>query len=132
MSLSYGTQTVKLIPEKRLVISSASSKTNLEDIKWLADTVLEQVESWANEGWAYIADCTHMTPVTSLESSFLTDMTKRFIDMGCKAFGFAEGKSFMLRIQTHNHTARFGTEILEGHFETVEEALDWVSKAIHY
>ena len=43
---------------------------------------------------------------------------------GCKAFGFAEGKSIMLKVQAQKNTERSNTGVTEGHFATVEEVLE--------
>ena len=47
-----------------------------------------------------------------------------------KAFGFAEGKSIMLKIQAQKNTERSQTGVLEGHFATVEEVLDWLKSDV--
>ena len=61
----------------------------------------------------------------------MTKMTKKFVDAGCKAFGFAEGQSVMLKIQAKKNTQMSETGVLEGHFETVEQALDWIKEAVN-
>ena len=72
-----------------------------------------------------------MSPVTPAEGGTLVTMTKKFVEAGCKAFAFAEGKSVMLKIQAQKNTERSNTGIPEGHFATVEEALDWLKKEIN-
>lgn len=132
MSKSNGTQTVERIPGRNIIISTGIGKSNLEELKWLADAVLEEAMPLASTNWAYIGNCSQMAPVTSLESNSLIEMTRRFAEAGCQAFAFVEGKSFMQRIQTRNHTKRSGADLPEGHFATVEEALDWIAKEIHF
>ncbi|MBQ5646224.1 MAG: hypothetical protein IIV07_04050, partial [Treponema sp.] len=61
----------------------------------------------------------------------LVDMTKAFVEAGCKAFGFAEGSSVMLKVQTQKNTQKSDTGVIEGHFETVEQVLEWLKNDIH-
>ena len=58
-------------------------------------------------------------------------MTKKFVEAGCKAMGFAEGSSVMLKVQAQKNTERSQTGIAEGHFATVEEVLDWLKKDVN-
>lgn len=125
-----GAQSVEVIQGRKIVLSAGVGKTNVEELKWLADTVLAQTTLWKRSGWAYIADCSQMTPVTPAEGGELVTMTKRFVEAGCKAFAFAEGKSIMLKVQAQKNTERSQTGVLEGHFVTVEEALDWLKKEV--
>ena len=71
-----------------------------------------------------------MSPVTPAEGGELVNMTKKFVEAGCKAFAFAEGKSIMLKVQAQKNTQRSETGVTEGHFATVEEALDWLAKEV--
>jgi len=131
MAKKKGAQTVETVAGRRIVISSAVGKTNIDELKWLTDTVLASAASWKRTGWAYIADCSKMNPVSPTESGELVTMTKKFVDAGCKAFAFAEGKSIMLKVQAQKNTQRSNTGIAEGHFATTAEALDWLKKTIN-
>ena len=131
MAKKNGAQTVEVSPGRKIVLSSAVGKTNIDELKWLTETVLESAKLWKNTGWAYVADCSQMSPVTASEGGELVTMTKKFVDAGCQAFGFAEGKSIMLKIQAQKNTERSQTGVTEGHFVTVEEALDWLQKEVH-
>ena len=128
MTKKNGAQSVEVIPGRRIVLSAGVGKTNIEELKWLKDTVLSQATLWKRTGWAYIADCSRMSPVTPAEGGELVEMTKKFVEAGCKAFAFAEGKSIMLKVQAQKNTERSQTGVLEGHFVTVEEALEWLKK----
>jgi len=130
MARKNGAQTVETIAGRRIVLSSGKGKTNVDEIKWLTDTVLAEAASWKS-GWAYIADCSQMDPVTPAEGGELVTMTKKFVEAGCKAFGFAEGSSVMLKVQAKKNTERSQTGIAEGHFATVEEVLEWLKNDIH-
>ena len=72
-----------------------------------------------------------MSPVGPAEGGELVKMTQAFVDAGCKAFGFAEGSSIMLKIQAQKNTQLSQTGVLEGHFATVPEVLDWLQKDVH-
>lgn len=123
-----GAQTIEVVPNRRIVVSTGVGKTNAEELVWLTKNVLEDAKDWKNSGWAYVADCSNMKPVGPSEIGYLVDMTKAFVEAGCKAFGFAEGHSVMLKIQAQKNTEMSHTGVKEGHFATVEEALDWIKK----
>ena len=126
MAKKYGAQSVEVVPGRKIVLSAGVGKTNVEELKWLTETVLAEAKAWKASGWAYIADCSQMSPVTPAEGGVLVEMTKAFVDAGCKAFAFAEGSSIMLKVQAQKNTERSQTGIPEGHFATVEEALTWL------
>lgn len=126
-----GAQSVDVVPGRKVVVSAGNGKTNVEELKWLTKTVLASAAAWKTSGWAYIADCSQMEPVTPAESNELVAMTKAFVDAGCKAFAFAEGYSVMLKVQAKKNTERSQTGVAEGHFATVEEALNWLKNVVH-
>lgn len=130
MAKTNGAQTVEMIAGRKIVLSRGVGKTNVDELKWLTDTVLASAASWKQSGWAYIADCSKMSPVSPTEGGELVTMTKKFVDAGCKAFAFAEGNSIMLKVQAQKNTQRSETGILEGHFATVEEALAWLESEV--
>ena len=130
MAKKNGAQTVETIPGRKIVLSAGVGKTNVDELKWLSDTVLAEAAAWKATGWAYIADCSQMSPVTAAEGGELVTMTKKFVEAGCKAFGFAEGKSLMLKVQAQKNTERSQTGVAEGHFETVDEVLAWLKTEI--
>ena len=120
------TQVVNDVEGGRIIVSAGFGQTNPTDLQWLMDTVLKHAAKWKATGWAYVADCTQMKPIGPQESSILVKMTKAFVDAGCKAFGFAEGASMMLKIQAKKNTQMSDTGVIEGHFATVEEVLNWL------
>ena len=130
MEKKKGAQSVQTIAGRKIVLSAGVGKTNIDELKWLTDTVLADAKAWKSSGWAYIADCSKMDPVTPAEGGELVVMTKKFVEAGCKAFAFAEGKSIMLKIQAQKNTERSHTGVAEGHFATVEEVLEWLEKDI--
>lgn len=131
MAKKNGAQSVETISGRKIVLSAGVGKTNIDELKWLTETVLEEAKAWSSTGWAYIADCSQMSPVSPAEGGELVTMTKKFVDAGCKAFGFAEGKSVMLKLQAQKNTERSNTGVIEGHFATVEEVLDWLKTEVH-
>ena len=131
MKETHGTQSVEVIEGRKIVLSAGEGQTNVEDLVWLKENVLSKVGGWKATGWAYIADCTKMKPVGPDEVGPLVDMTKAFVEAGCKAFGFAEGSSIMLKVQTQQNTQMSKTGIPEGHFATVDEALNWVKEDVN-
>lgn len=131
MAKKNGAQSVETIPGRRIVLSAGVGKTNVDELIWLRETVLAEAAAWKQTGWAYIADCSQMSPISASESGELVTMTKMFVEAGCKAFGFAEGKSIMLKIQAQKNTERSQTGVIEGHFATVEEVLDWLKNDVN-
>lgn len=128
MSEVHGSQTVETVIGRKVIISAGKGKTNVEDLKWLMQTVLKKAALWGPSGWAYVADCIEMEPVGPSEVGQLIEMTKAFVDAGCKAFGFAEGTSIVLKAQAKTNTRLSETGVIEGHFATVEEVLNWLEK----
>ena len=126
-----GAQVVDTVVGRKIVISAGVGKTNIDELKWLTETVLASAKAWKVSGWAYIADCSKMEPVSPAEGGELVTMTKKFVEAGCKAFAFAEGKSVLLKVQAQKNTQRSQTGVVEGHFETVEEALAWLKEEVH-
>jgi len=131
MAKVNGAQSVETIPGRKIVLSAGVGKTNVEELKWLTETVLDCAKAWRGTGWAYIADCSKMSPVGPSEGGELVRMTKAFVDAGCEAFGFAEGSSVLLKIQAQKNTERSETGVIEGHFATVEEVLEWLKNEVH-
>lgn len=131
MAKTMGAQTVETISGRHVVLSAGVGKTNVDELKWLTDTVLSSASAWKSTGWAYIADCSKMDPVTPAEGRELVEMTKKFVEAGCKAFAFAEGNSIMLKVQAQKNTQRSETGVAEGHFATVDEALAWLKEEVH-
>ncbi|MBQ4537890.1 MAG: hypothetical protein II994_09795 [Lachnospiraceae bacterium] len=131
MAKKNGAQSVETIPGRKIVLSAGVGRTNIDELKWLMDTVLSSAAAWKQTGWAYIADCSQMSPVSPEEGAQLVVMTQKFVAAGCKAFAFADGTSAILKVQAKKNTERSQTGVTEAHFATVQEALDWLQKEIH-
>lgn len=128
MAKKNGAQSVEVIPGRKVVLSAGVGKTNITELKWLTETVLSEAKKWTGTGWAYVADCSQMNPVTPAEGGELVVMTQKFVEAGCKAFGFAEGNSVMLKVQAKKNTERSQTGVTEGHFATIPEVLKWLEE----
>ena len=131
MAKKNGAQSVETVAGRKIVLSAGVGKTNIDELKWLTETVLASAKSWKTTGWAYIADCSKMEPVSPSEGGELVTMTKKFVEAGCKAFGFAEGTSIMLKVQAQKNTERSQTGVAECHFATVDEVLAWMQKEVN-
>ena len=57
MAKRNGAQTVEAVAGRHVVVSAGVGKTNVDEIKWLTETVLAEAAAWKASGWAYIADC---------------------------------------------------------------------------
>lgn len=132
MAKKNGAQSVEVIPGRKIVLSAGVGKTNIVELKWLCETVLAEAKKWKTTGWAYIADCSQMSPVTPAEGGELVVMTQKFVEAGCKAFGFAEGNSVMLKVQAKKNTERSQTGVTEGHFATVADVLKWLKDDVGF
>ena len=130
MAQKNGAQSVETIAGRKIVLSAGVGQTNIDELRWLTDTVLSNAKSWKSTGWAYIADCSQMKPVSPSEGGELVTMTKKFVEAGCKAFAFVEGSSIMLKIQAQKNTQRSETGVAEGHFATLDEALAWLKDEV--
>jgi len=130
MAQKNGAQSVETISGRKIVLSAGVGQTNIDELKWLTDTVLANARAWKSTGWAYIADCSQMKPVSPAEGGELVIMTKKFVEAGCKAFAFVEGSSIMLKVQAQKNTQRSETGVAEGHFATLDEALAWLKDEI--
>ena len=130
MAKVNGAQSVETITGRKIVLSAGVGKTNIDELKCLTETVLSSASLWKSTGWAYIADCSKMNPVTPAEGGELVIMTKKFVEAGCKAFAFVEGSSIMLKVQAQKNTQRSETGVLEGHFATLDEALAWLKDEV--
>ena len=131
MAKKNGAQSVEVVAGRHIVVSAGVGKTNIDELKWLTQTVLEEAKAWKTTGWAYVADCSQMSPVSPAEGTELVHMTQAFVEAGCKAFGFAEGRSIMLKVQAQKNTERSNTGIPEAHFATTEEALAWLKEEMN-
>lgn len=131
MDVKSGVQSVKVVPGRKIVVSAGVGKTSVDEIKKLTETVLERAKAWKQSGWAYVADCSQVAPVTPAEAGELVVMTQKIVEAGCKALGFVEGNSIMLKVQAKKNTERSATGVAEGHFATMDEVLEWLKTEVN-
>ena len=75
MAKVNGAQSVEMIPGRKIVLSRGKGKTNVAELQWLTNTVLQSAAAWKQTGWAYIADCSAMDPKASeLDPATSTDI----------------------------------------------------------
>lgn len=129
MSKRNGSQLVDIIPGRRIIFSKGVGNATAADIRWLEQTILTQAALWKTTGWAYVADCSEMAPVAPAENLLLVEMTKKIVASNCKALGFVDGKSILLKVQSKKNTENSNTGVPQEHFATKEEALAWLQKA---
>ena len=55
MTMKNGAQTVEKIPGRKIILSSAVGKTNIDELRWLTETILSETKLWKNTGWAYVS-----------------------------------------------------------------------------
>lgn len=130
MEKSFGSQTVSIILGSRIVKSGAIGKTNIEEIKWLTETILTISKQWETQGWGYLVDISHMAPVTKEESKTLIDLHVSVAQSGCNFIAFVDKSSFMTAAQALQHSKISNTDIEERHFRKEEDAINWLKERL--
>lgn len=125
-----GAQTVETIVGKRIIKSGANGATNVDEIKWLINTLVTNSAPWKTKGWAYMIDITKMAPAAPEVSKELVNLHSALLNAGCKAMAFVEGSAFMVAAQAKGHEKQANTGIREGHFKTEPEALKWIDTIV--
>lgn len=130
MILTHGAQKVEIYNDKRAIKSGAVGSTNVEEVRWLITTLMQQSAAWKISGWAYICDISQMQPAAPEVSKELVDLHKQLVISGCKAIAFVEGASFFTAAQAKEHQKQSKAAIQEGHFRTEAEAVKWISTIV--
>ena len=130
MTYTHGVQVVSTYPGKRILKSSADGATNVEEVKWLTDKLVELSKSWKGSGWAYVCDISKMPPVTPDVSTQLVELHKALEASGCKAMAFVNFAAFITGAQAKEHQKKSHAAIQENSFRTEEEALKWIDTII--
>ena len=55
MAKKNGAQTVEAVAGRKVVVSAGKGKTNIDEIKWLTDTVLAEAAAWNLSGGQFQA-----------------------------------------------------------------------------
>lgn len=128
---TYGAQEVQVFPEKHIIKSSAKGETNVAEVRWLTELILESASSWKETGWGYVVGINDMEPVNHEVSKELVELHKKVETAGCKAIAFIDPNALILSLQAKNHQRKSKTSNKEKHFKTEEEAFAWVEKILH-
>ena len=131
MKKTYGAQTVDTYPGKRIIKSGAVGSTNLEEVRWLTQTLIFTASVWKTNGWGYIVEISKMSPVTPDVRQELITLHKELTAAGCKAMAFVDYGAFVTAAQAKHHQQQSKTGIQEGHFKNEAEALAWIEKIIN-
>lgn len=126
MSLKHGVQTVDIMADKKIIKSGAVGATNVEEVRWLIDTLMTSSAEWKDSGWAYLIDITQMSPAAPEVSNELVSLHKKLEEANCKAMAFVEGSQVLMRVQAKLHQQQSHAHVQEGHFATEEEAIEWI------
>ncbi len=126
----HGAQQIYVYEEKRIIKSSATGKTNEEEVQWLTDKMLEYSEEWKDCGWGYLVGIGDMEPVTAEVSAMLIEFHKKLESAGCKAIAFVESDAFVIAVQAKRHGKKSKTAYKEKHFKREKEAMDWLEKML--
>jgi hypothetical protein len=130
MEKTFGTQSVSTILGSRIVKSSAIGRTNIEEIKWLTETILTISKQWETQGWGYLVDISHMAPVTNEESEALIKLHILVAQSGCNFLAFVDKKSFMTATQAQQHSKISNTNTEKRHFRKEDEAINWLKERL--
>lgn len=131
MYSTYGAQEVQVFPEKHIIKSSAKGETNVAEVRWLTELILESASSWKETGWGYVVGINDMEPVNHEVSKELVELHKKVEIAGCKAIAFIDPNALILSLQAKKHQRKSKTSNKEKHFKTEEEAFAWVEKILH-
>ena len=64
MAKKNSAQSVEVIPGRRIVLSAGVGKTNIDELKWLTQTVLAEAAAWKTKSTpciAFLTDCKSLT-----------------------------------------------------------------------
>ena len=126
----HGVQQIYVYSDKRVIKSGAVGTTNVEEVRWLGDKLLEYAKDWKECGWAYLVDIKEMEPVSSDVSKELIDLHKKLEEAGCIAIAFVDPDAFVIAAQAKKHQRKSKASSKEKHFRTEEEALVWLEKKL--
>lgn len=127
MKKVHGAQYVEVNYAKRVIKSGAVGATNVEEVRWLIQTLLTSSMAWKAQGWAYIVDISKMAPVTPDVSKELVTLHQKLTAAGCKAMAFVDFGAFVTSAQAKQHQKQSNAGIQEGHFKTEADAMAWIA-----
>lgn len=130
MRYCKGVQKIEVFEDDLIIKSGADGVTNVEEIIWLKEKLLEISKKWKGKKWAYIADISKLEIVPTEVSSELIKLHVEIFKNGCVCVGFVEPeKAFISRQATvHNRMSNAGLQ--EGHFNSFDDAFSWAKEII--
>lgn len=126
-----GAQRIYVYKDKRIIKSSASGATNVTEVKWLTEKMVEYSADWKECGWGYVVGISEMEPVNAEVSEKLVELHKAVEQAGCKAIAFVDPNAFMLAMQAKKHQRVSKVSCKEKHFKTDEDAIAWLEKILN-
>jgi hypothetical protein len=130
MKYCMGIQVVEVFEDDYIIKSSADGVTNVEEIIWLKNKLIEIAQNWRGKKWGYIADISKLQTVSIEVSSVLVNLHTEIFENGCSCVGFVEPINAFISRQAAVHNRLSDAELQEGHFHNFEEAFNWAKKII--
>ncbi len=127
----YGVQQIYVYSDERIIKSSATGSTNVKEIQWLSDNMINFASDWKEKGWGYICCIGDMTPVSNEESEALIVLHKKIEEANCKAIAFVNPATFVIGVQAKKHQKKSKAAYKEKHFKTEEEAKAWLKEILN-
>ena len=130
MKYCMGIQIVEVFEDDYIIKSSADGVTNVEEIIWLKNKLIEIAQNWRGKKWGYIADISKLQTVSIEVSSVLVNLHTEIFENGCSCIGFVEPINAFISRQAAVHNRLSDAELQEGHFHNFDEAFNWAKNII--
>ncbi|MBO5825490.1 MAG: hypothetical protein J6R03_02600 [Treponema sp.] len=130
MKYCMGIQVVEVFEDDYIIKSSADGVTNVEEIIWLKNKLIEIAQNWRGKKWGYIADISKLQTVSIEISSVLVNLHTEIFENGCSCVGFVEPINAFISRQAAVHNRLSDAELQEGHFHDFDEAFNWAKNII--
>ena len=130
MKYCMGIQIVEVFEDDYIIKSSADGVTNVEEIIWLKNKLIEIAQNWRGKKWGYIADISKLQTVSIEVSSVLVNLHTEIFENGCSCVGFVEPINAFISRQAAVHNRLSDAELQEGHFHDFDEAFNWAKNII--
>ena len=130
MKYCMGIQVVEVFEDDYIIRSSADGVTNVEEIIWLKNKLIEIAQNWPGKKWGYIADISKLQTVSIEVSSVLVNLHTEIFENGCSCVGFVEPINAFISRQAAVHNRLSDAELQEGHFHDFDEAFNWAKNII--
>lgn len=130
MRYCKGVQKIEVFEDDLIIKSGAYGVTNVEEIIWLKEKLLEISKKWKGKKWAYIADISKLEIVPTEVSSELIKLHVEIFKNGCVCVGFVEPEKAFISRQAAVHNRMSNTGLQEGHFNSFDDAFSWAKEII--